>query len=69
MGSFWPFFVQIWAKKNFPGKKGSVTFEIFQLSVIVGKIRKHLCAIPEKNAELAGECNGQTWNGRTDRQP
>ena len=32
------FFAQIWAKMNFPGKKGSANFYIFQLSTIVQKI-------------------------------
>ena len=38
--SFWALFAQIWAKMNFPRKKGSVSFYIFQLSTIVPKMRK-----------------------------
>ena len=42
LGPFWPSFAQIWTKINFPGRKGSVSFQIFQLSTTVPKIRKKL---------------------------
>ena len=48
LGLFWALFAQIWAKMNFPGKKGSASFSIFKLSTIVPKIRKTLWTIPEK---------------------
>ena len=41
-GHFVFFFVQIWAKKNYPRKKVLVSFLIFQLSTIVQKVRKKL---------------------------
>ena len=39
--SFWAPFAQIWGKMTFPGKKGSIGFQIFQTSTIVPKIRRH----------------------------
>ena len=39
-GHFGPIFAQILAKMNFYGKKGSVSFLIFQLSTIMPNIRK-----------------------------
>ena len=41
-----------WSKMNFPRKKGSVSFYIFQLSTILPKNRKTLWAISEKNSEI-----------------
>ena len=38
MGPFWALFAQIWAKKNFSVKKGSVSFQIFRLSTTVRKM-------------------------------
>ena len=52
LGPFGDFLAQILAKLNFPGKKGSVSLWIFQLSNIVPKIRKNYCAIYEKNPKL-----------------
>ena len=52
LGPFCASFAQILAKMNFPGKNGSASFQIFQLSTIVPKIRKNQGSIPEKNAEL-----------------
>ena len=41
-------FAQIWTQKEFSWKKGSVSFSVFELSIIVPKIRKTKWAIPEK---------------------
>ena len=46
MEPFWALFPQIWAKINFPGKKSSASFQKFQLSIIVPKIRKNYWATP-----------------------
>ena len=51
-GLFWAFFAQILAKMNFSGKKGSVSFLIFQLYTIMQKNRKNYQPLPEKKAEL-----------------
>ena len=51
-GPFWALFAEFWAKMNFPGKKGSVSFYIFRLSTIVPKIRKNYRTVSEKNAKL-----------------
>ena len=52
LGTFWALFTQIWAKMNFPGKKITVSFQKFQLSIIVPKIRKNYWAISEENTKL-----------------
>ena len=39
---FWGLFAQTWAKMNFLGKQGSVSFQIFHLFTIVQKIKKKL---------------------------
>ena len=35
LGPFWVHSAQVWAKMNFPGKKGSVSFKIFELSKVL----------------------------------
>ena len=60
MGSFWTPFAQIWAKMNFPGKKGSVSFFDIPIIYYRAKIRKNYRTISEKNTELT---DGQTNNG------
>ena len=41
LGPFWDLFAQIWVKMNFPGKMGSVGFQIFQSSTFVPKTWKN----------------------------
>ena len=41
LGPFWLLFAQIWAEMYFPGKIGSVSFQIFQLSTIIQEIREN----------------------------
>ena len=36
---------------NFPGKKSTVSFQIFQLSIMMPKIRKNYCEISEENTK------------------
>ena len=60
LGAILGSFGHIWAEMNFPGEKGSVSFQIFQLSTILPKIRKNYSAISEKNAKMT---DGQMENG------
>ena len=41
LGPFWVLFPKLAPKMNFPGKKGSVRFSIFELPTIVPKITKN----------------------------
>ena len=39
-GPFWVLFAKMWAKMNFPGKKGSASFSMLDLSTIMPKTIK-----------------------------
>ena len=53
------------SKNKFFWRKGSVNFYIFQLFIIVPKIRKNCYAIPEENAQLADGWTDRRRNSQT----
>ena len=57
LGLFWAIFAQIWGKMNFPGKKGSDNFEIFQLSTMVKNLKKLTTHSWQKCRNADGQTN------------
>ena len=54
---FWAISTQIWGKMNFPGKKGSDNFEIFQLSTMVKNLKKLTTHSWQKCRNADGQTN------------
>ena len=50
-GPFSVLFAQICPEMNFPGNKGSVSFEVFQLSTIMQKIQKKLMSHSQEKCQ------------------